>query len=240
MGQLAVYVEVAPLLAYLVAFVSVVACVMLVACCAPNTSAPRLVGLLSALALLGVAQHDAAGGMQAKLCVLIALLMLGSGLGSVVGSRITSPGHLLFVAIVSGLADVWSVTQPGGISREIAEQPAALALLALPWPVLGTSEIPPLLGVGDAVFVGLYIAATRALGLAMRRTLFALLAGFALTTLCVVYFERPIAVLPWLGICFVIAQPKSRVVASDDRRRGAWVLTALAGVLAAWFLRRSL
>ena len=67
-----------------------------------------------------------------------------------------------------------------------------------------------------------------------------LIAGFALTTLCVVLFERPIPVLPWLGICFVLAQPLSRRIAAEDLRRGAWVLTVLAGVIAAWFLRRSL
>lgn len=197
-------------------------------------------GAICGALLVAWAQQLRAASVTAAACVLLGLLLLGSALGTVIGRRVTQPGHLLFVAIVSGLADTWSVTQPSGISHVIAHEPAALSLLALPWPFLGTSDIVPLLGVGDVVFVALYTGASRALVLPLRRTLLAMLAGFVLTTLCVVAWERPIPVLPWIGACFVLAQPEARKLPAEDARRGAWVLTALAVAFVAWMLRRSL
>jgi hypothetical protein len=199
-------------------------------------------GALIALALLGFAQQLSAAGISLipALCVLVGLLLLGTSVGSWVGSRIQEPGHLLFVAIVSGIADTISVTQPGGVSAAIANEPAALALLALPWPMLGTHDIVPLLGVGDVVFTSLYVSASRAHALAMPRTLLALGAGYTITTLAVIVSARPIPVLPLLGACVVLAQPAVRAISPADRKRGLWAITALACVLAVWFLRRAL
>jgi hypothetical protein len=192
------------------------------------------------VSLVAIAQCTGAGDVFRAGSVLIALLTLGTALGSQIGQRVKQPGHLLFVALVSALADTWSVTQPGGVSQQISQAPAALDWLALSWPLLGTRDIVPLLGVGDVVFVALYLGATRAHQLKLSRTLFALLAGFTLTIGCVLALERPIPVLPWLGICFVCAHPPARRVDTDDMRRGLWVLTALAGAFALWVLRRTL
>jgi hypothetical protein len=239
--RLAVHSTAAPLTAYLVAFACVVACVLLVAVNTPTKPRTCVAGCLVASALLILAQRiDAAGEVARAVCVLISLLLLGCGVGMLVGVRIKEPGHVLFVAIVSGVADTWSVTQPGGISKALAEEPAALSLLALPWPLLGTHDIAPLLGIGDIVFTALYVGATRVHALPLRRTLLALVLAYLAAALCVVRFERPIPVLPWLGLWFVILQPRVRNVEADDLRRGAWVLTVLAGVLAAWLWRRSL
>jgi hypothetical protein len=104
----------------------------------------------------------------------------------------------------------------------------------------GSGELAPLLGVGDVVFTSLYLAATRAHALPLRRSVLALSAGYALTTALVIATERPIPVLPLMGACFVIAQPAARRVSALDRRRGAWMLTLIASALALWFLERSL
>lgn len=237
--QLAVHVDLSPLVGYLIAFSCVVACVLLVTSCAPSRLRPCIAGAIAGLLLLVVSRQLRAASFTAAACVLLSLLLLGSALGTAIGLRVKQAGHLLFVAIVSGAADTWSVTQPGGISHVIAHAPVALSLLALPWPLPGTPDIVPLLGVGDVVFVALYVSATRALAMPIRLTLVAMSAGFVLTTVCVVIFERPIPVLPLLGICFVIAQPAARVVPPEDRRHGVWVLTVLVGALVAWFLRRS-
>ena len=97
-----------------------------------------------------------------------------------------------------------------------------------------------MLGVGDVVFTSLYLAASRAHALPLRRSLLALAAAFAITTGLVIATERPIPVLPMLGACLVIAQPKARTVTALDRRRGAWGLGLLAAAILIWFLKRSL
>ncbi|MEY4581767.1 MAG: hypothetical protein RL701_6470 [Pseudomonadota bacterium] len=238
--QLAAHAIASPLTAYLTAFVCVITSVLLVALSVPRSTRICSASVIAAVALIANSQRSAASQVAAGVSVLLALLIAGTVVGSLIGRRVKQAGHLSFVALVSGLADTWSVTQPSGISHMIVNEPTALSLLALPWPLPGTEDIAPLLGVGDVVFVALYIAATRAHALPMRRTLLGLSAGFALSTCCVVLLERPIPVLPWLGICFVLAQPQARRIAAEDLRRGAWVLTVLAGVIAAWFLRRSL
>lgn len=174
-----------------------------------------------------------------SLCVLAGLLLLGTGLGALIGRRIEHPSHLLFVALVSSVADILSVTQPGGISKAIAEEPRALALLALPWPLLGSDEVAPFLGVSDVVFASLYLHASRAHVLPLLRSVVALFLGFALTAALVLLFQRPIPVLPLLGASIVLAQPRARAASAEDLRRGAWVLAALVVVIATVFLRRS-
>ena len=239
---LAMYSSAAPLVAYLFAFSCVVACTLGTASRVPASARTCLLGASIGLVLLvGAAFGRSRVGLSVSASVvLVGLLLIGTGLGALVGRRIQHPGHLLFVAVVSSLADLWSVTQPGGISKAIAEEPLALSLAALPWPMLGSDELAPLLGVGDVVFTSLYLAATRAHALPLRRSVLALAAGYAVTTCLVIATQRPIPVLPLLGACVVIAQPAARRLSAPDRRHGAWALTMIACAVALWFLQRSL
>ena len=241
-AQLAMYSAPAPIAAYLLAFFCVVACTLGTATQVAANTRACLLGCGLGLALLAGAAlgRGVLGLTLSGAAVLAALLLIGTGVGALVGRRIQHPGHLLFVAVISSVADVWSVTQPGGVSKAIAEQPLALSLVALPWPMLGSAQLAPLLGVGDVVFTSLYLAATRAHALPLRRSVLALAAGYALTTALVIVSERPIPVLPLLGACFVLAQPAARSVSALDRRRGAWALTLIASAVALWFLQRSL
>ena len=238
---LAPYSASEPLVAYLVGFACVVAATLAVALWVPNERSALFLGSGVACALMLaalLAPVEQVTGYP-PLCVLTGLLMLGTVIGAVIGRRIQHASHLLFVALVSAVADMLSVMQPGGISKAIAEQPRALALLALPWPLLGTDVVAPFLGVSDVVFASLYVHATRTHDLPLSRSLLALVAAFATTAVLVVVWQRPIPVLPLLGVSIVLAQPRARAASAADLRRGAWVLAALAVVIATVFLRRS-
>jgi hypothetical protein len=237
-GRLAPYSSVSPHAAYLLAFFCVVGSTLGVAASVPMSPRVRIGAAAGALGLLYVAYHFGPNAADA-MGVLVALLVLGSVVGAGVGQRIQEPGHLLFVAVVAAIADTFSVTQPEGVSAVIVARPAALALAALPWPMLGTRDIVPILGVGDVVFTSLYWSASRRHALPLRRTLFALVTGYALTTALVLWFAQPIPVLPLLGACMLAVHPAARTPSPDDRRRGAWVVTGLAVVIAVWVLRRS-
>jgi hypothetical protein len=238
---LAVYSPAPPVGAYLFGFACVVSAALGVALRVPTSrwAGATCAGLACALMLVaGLAPSGQVDGYPA-LCVLAGLLLLGTGLGAIIGRRIQDPSHLLFVALVSAVADTLSVVQPGGISKAIAEAPRALALLALPWPLLGTTDIAPFLGVSDVVFASLYVHASRAHNLPLLRSVLALFAGFAAAAALVLLLQRPIPVLPLLGASIVLAQPRARAASAEDLRRGAWVLAALALVIATVFLRRS-
>ena len=117
-----------PLVAYLFGFACVVTASLLVSLYVPSARWPLIGGCCVACALMVAAllapQAQTTG--YPPLCVLTGLLMLGTAIGALIGRRIQEPSHLLFVALVSGVADMLSVMQPGGISKAIAEQPRAL------------------------------------------------------------------------------------------------------------------
>jgi hypothetical protein len=238
---LAVYSPAAPLIAYLVGFACVVASTIFIALFVPSSRSAGFVGAGFGSALMMVAAASPPDQEEAfpALCVLSGLLVLGSGFGALIGRRIQHPSHLLFVALMSSVADILSVAQPGGISKAIAEQPRMLALLAVPWPLLGSDEIAPFLGVSDVLFASLYLHASRVHVLPMLRSVVALSGGFAVTAALVLLLQRPIPVLPLLGASFVLAHPRARAASVEDLRRGAWVLAALAIVIATVFLGRS-
>jgi hypothetical protein len=215
-----------PKLAYAIGFAVVAATTIMVACACPRLSPRALILLLMpGAALWAIATHGGTG-LGAAMAVTAALLLAGTLVGSVVGGAIEHPGQLLFVALVSGAADLASVLHPGGPSAALAQAPAALSLLALPWPMLGSGAIEPFLGVGDIVFAAIYTASSRRHALAMGRTVLALSAAFLVTMALVLWWERPVPVLPLLGLGMIVAHPQARRPAQRDRTRG-WLLATL-------------
>jgi hypothetical protein len=227
-----------PKLAYAIGFTAVAGTTVLVACACPRLSPRALVLLLIPGAVLWAVAADGGAGLGAAMAVTAALLLAGTLIGSVVGGAIEHPGQLLFVALVSGAADLGSVLHPGGPSAVLAQTPAALNLLALPWPLLGSGAIEPFLGVGDIVFAAIYTASTRRHALAIGRTVLALSAAFLTTMALVLLLERPVPVLPLLGLGMMLAQPQARRPAQRDRARGWLLSTLVIALVAASLLRR--
>jgi hypothetical protein len=212
--------EAAALTAYGVGYACTSAVLLAVAVVAPRQGAAGIVGaLLAGAALVGMALTEIAPGVLASSVALAALLAVGTGAGAAIGGRIQHAGHLGIVAVVSSVADLASVLSPSGPSHEIAESPALLSLLALPWPMIGTSRIEPLLGVGDVAFVALYVAATVRHGLSLRRTLVALAGALAITAVVVAVLALPIPALPFLGAAMVIAHPEARLPPEAERKK---------------------
>jgi hypothetical protein len=233
------YAPVAPLVAYVFGFACVVGSALLAAATAPAFEPRELVAPVSCAVITLVAVRLGEPGQSVSaLAVAAALLVLGSALGSAVGSGIEHPGHLFFVAIVSALADTFSVAHPEGPSAAIASSPVALSLFAVSWPMLGTRGIEPMLGGGDVVFAALYVAAGRKHGLPAQRTLLALVLAFVATMLAVVVTELPVPALPFLGISMLVAHPAARRPPEKDRARGLAVVCGLALLLAGVMVRR--
>lgn len=225
-------ISVVPIAAYSIAFGCVALLTVLTSWLTPVTT-PRALGLNAAplLALAATRVGLMSPELQAGV-VLISLLALGTLTGSVVGSRVQAVWHVLFVALVSSAADVFSVYAPLGPTAAIIQSETSLGLLALPWPIPGTNLVAPILGVGDVVFASLYRSATRAHRLSPARTGVALIAGFGLTLAALLVVERPIPALPFLGLAFVAVHPEVRQVPPAERKQ-AWIgAIALLAVLA--------
>jgi hypothetical protein len=228
-----------PLVAYAFGFGCVVAATLAAGLFAPSNARIVTPIVLGVACTLGLAYAFAAGdsGWPVALAVSIALLAAGSALGSLVGARIESAGHLLFVALASALADVFSVTSPEGPSAAISKSDVALRIAAVSWPMIGTGSIEAFLGVGDVVFTGLYIASARRHELSMRRTLLALGAGYCATMLAVLALQVAVPALPFLGGAMLIAHPEARKPPLADRRRGFVALSVMAAVFLVLLLR---
>jgi hypothetical protein len=170
-----------------------------------------------------------------------ALLLAGSALGAALGARIERPGHLMAVAAISTVADLWSVYDPGGISSKMAESavaaPDKVVLFALPWPMLGTPHIAPIIGAGDILFTALYVAAFERHGLALRRVLVALMVAYAAGLAAILVTERPVPLLPLLGAAILLSDRRTASLPPHERRTVWLVVAVLVAVLVVRFLR---
>lgn len=187
---------------------------------------------LAVAALVAAALAGIPPGSPWVLLTSVLLLVAGSDLGALVGARVEEPGHLLPVAVVSSLVDLASVLHPAGPSARVVGSPGALALLAVWFPLIVPGKLAPILGVGDVVFCGLYLAAARRHRLSAGLITAALAAGLVSTMILVVITELPLPALPLLGAAVLVAEPRARRVPAPDRRRAWAVMIGLALVVA--------
>lgn len=154
------------------------------------------------------------------------LILAGGALGAAVGTRMLRAGHILPVALVSAGVDLWSVTSPHGPTHAIVRNPALVRLLTVSVALPSTSEPQPAIGVGDVIFVALYLSAAQRFSLPVGRTL--LLLGGAVIAAGATAMAAGAAVpaLPLIGFAMVLGHREARAVHHEDRRA-----TAIAAML---------
>lgn len=191
--------------------------------------------VLPALLIAGLATMErSANDLLGAAAVAAALLGGGSLVGGVIGGRIQHASHLLVVAYVSSLADVFSVFSDRGVSAQVVASERLLSVLAISWPMPGSGELMPVLGVGDVIMCALYLCAARQLGLGVGRTAAALGAGFVAVLVALFAFQVPLPALPALGLAVVIALPRTWRLRREERWKaigGMAVITVLFGLL---------
>ncbi len=159
--------------------------------------------------LLGVSEIW--GAFLAGLGLITAMTWLGVG----IGRGVQEASHLWPLVIVALSADIWSVTDPSGVTQQLIldEQAPSLfsALLLLQLPVPGL-ELSPILGLGDLIFTGLLYGAIATLQLSWRRLSLGLLLGYLLCLLTLLALQIPLPALPFLGLAGVLALGRSAPV----------------------------
>jgi hypothetical protein len=239
---LALYVELSASLAYALAFMLVSTEILVVARFVVIDKPPQLALRL----LIGVGALALLRGMQPDLvqCVVVGWMLLScsSALGALIGARIENPGHLMAVAAMSTVADLWSVYDPNGISAKMAEsaveEPDKIVLFALPWPMLvGKPFIAPIIGAGDILFTALYLACFQRHGLKLERAMIGLAIAYAAGLVAILATERPVPLLPLLGAAILLADRRTASLAPKERRTVWLVVAVLVAVLIVRFLR---
>lgn len=195
---------------------------------------PRPSVAVAAVGLGALASYAAATWVRPEaLAALVAglgLLLAGTWAGVTLGGRVGHARYIWPLVIVAAGADLWSVLAPEGITRQIVEghAPVALNMLVLAVPVPGVG-VKPLLGVGDVTFVGFLVGAVRALGLPMARLCLGFAVGFGLCLLGLLTLGLPLPALPFLGVAGAAGLG---ALVRPQWRELALALGVVAGVLA--------
>lgn len=92
--------------------------------------------------------------------------------------------------------------------------------------------MPAIIGAGDVLFAGLYLAAFERHRLSSARALAGLAGGFALGLVLLLWLERPIPLLPLLGAGIVASDARVRSLPAKEGRSVLLVLAVLSVALA--------
>lgn len=156
------------------------------------------------------------------------LILAGAALGGAVGSRMLRAGHVLAVALVSAGVDLWSVTSPHGPTHAIVRNPALVRLLTVSVSVPSVAEPQPAIGVGDVIFIALYLSAAQRFLLPVPRTLALLVAAVVAAGGLAMAAGTPVPALPFLGLAMVLGHRAAREVHPEDRRATAFAALLFA------------
>lgn len=229
----------APLVAYLISYGMVVGFVLATCVAAPALEGRRAWGLLlpAGILLILALFKVRADNVGLAALVLVAVLLGCSALGGLIGGKVEKAGYLLVVAIISASVDAFSVLAPEGVTAQVVEDEALLSVLAISWPMAGFLELFPVLGMGDVTITALYFVAARRHGLSVWRGLIAFGIAYIVVAICVLWAERALPALPFLGFAALAAWPEARRVPKEDRAQawGGIAVIAVALILAVMF-----
>ena len=139
---------------------------------------------------------------KTAMILLLALcqLTLASGLGLWIGEGIDEVSHLIPVAIVATLADIWSVSA-GATSMIVVS--SAINYFLLRFPLFGYDSIPYLIGLTDFLFFAIFFQASRRFELGTIKNAILLLSSFIITAAAAIFFQAGLPVLPFMAVFFV-------------------------------------
>lgn len=134
--------------------------------------------------------------------MLLALcqLTLAAGLGLWIGEGIDEISHLIPVALVATIADIWSVS--AGATAKIIISPIINYFL-LRFPMPGHAEIPYLIGLSDFLFFAIFYQAARRFDLGTVKNAILLSSSFLAAIAAAIFFSTGLPVLPFMAAIFV-------------------------------------
>lgn len=127
-------------------------------------------------------------------------LTLAAGLGLWIGEGIDEISHLIPVAIVATVADIWSVA--AGATAKIIISPIINYFL-LRFPMFGNASIPYLIGLTDFLFFAIFYQAARRFELGAMRNALLLTSSFLIASGAAIFFATGLPVLPFMAAIFV-------------------------------------
>ena len=159
--------------------------------------------------------------------LLLALAQLGlaCGIGLWIGEGIDEASHLIPVAIVATVADIWSVS--AGATAQIVVS-SAINYFLLRFPVPGSGAIPYLIGLTDFLFFAIFYQAARRFELGARKNAIILGCSFVPAIGGALFFQTGLPVLPFMAVFFVAGNfSKLKLKKEDVKIIAAFILVIL-------------
>ncbi|MEI9952989.1 MAG: hypothetical protein WDO74_29430 [Pseudomonadota bacterium] len=171
--------------------------------------------------------------------LLVDSALVGSSwaLGCSLGRRVQHAAHLFPACVVAASADVVSLLSPEGPSHAIAESDRALSVLAVWFPVAGSSALAPALGVGDLLFMALAFGVARAHGLPYARCVLACALGTGLAGMLAAWSGLAVPALVPIAVLLVLMLPTIRQLRRSDRNAAHWSMLLSSSLALATLVR---
>lgn len=162
-------------------------------------------------------------------------LLLASGIGLWIGAGVDERSHLIPIALVATLADIWSVSK--GATALIIRS-SHIHYFLLRFPLLGgtTESLPFLIGLTDFLFFGIYFQSAVKFDLGTRKNVILLGAGFLTTVGAALFFHVGLPVLPFISILFVLGNLNRLSLKKEDLKPIVLFLAAVG--VAFWAFSR--
>jgi len=174
---------------------------------------------------------------NARMIFLTGLIQLfaAAGIGLWIGSGIDEVAHIIPIAIVAALADVWSVSS-GATAVIIKSAEINYFLVRFPLLCGGTTVLPYFIGLADFLFFGIFYQAAIRFNLGITKNILLLGLSFIGAVGAAIMLKVGLPVLPFMGVLFVAGNIRKLQLKRDDLKQ---VILFLGGVIisALFFMR---
>ena len=156
----------------------------------------------------------------------LSLMLLAVFLGVTISYIIREPNILLPVTMVAASVDFWNI-YVGLLGHIVATKPAIVNAVTVQMPVPVPGMPIPMIGMGDFVFLALYLSVVYRFGLNIRGTFWWGYALLTLTMLAVLRYDLPIPALVPMAIVVIGANARRIHLKRDEL-----IATIFVGVIA--------
>jgi hypothetical protein len=171
----------------------------------------------------------------------LSLMLLAVFLGVTISYIIREPNILLPVTMVAALVDFWNV-YVGPLGHIVATKPGIVNAVTVQMPVPVPGMPMPIIGMGDFVFLALYLSVVCRFGLNVRGTFWWGYALLTLTMLAVLRYDLPIPALVPMAIAVIGANARRIHLKRDELLATIFVgviVLALLGASGIYMLRHN-
>jgi hypothetical protein len=130
----------------------------------------------------------------------MAQLAMAAGIGLWIAEGIDDITHLIPVALVATIADIWSVS--AGTTAKIVVS-SSINFFLLRFPVLGNNSIPFLIGLTDFLFFAIFFQAAVRYKLGALKNAILLILSFFIAIITALYSNTGLPVLPFMAVLFI-------------------------------------